>query len=79
VPQQIFDSSAAPAAAGQSASGANRASSSRTGTRGAKLAITIFDSYEDILDVACDAWTFFENDKQRVAAMANRSRATVSI
>jgi len=47
--------------------------------RGNKLAITIFDSYEDILNVACDAWMFFENDKERIATIATRSWTKVTI
>ena len=47
--------------------------------RGNKLAITVFDDYEDILDTACDAWMFLENDKERIATIAARSWATVNI
>ena len=32
-----------------------------------QLAITVFHSCEDILDTACNAWMFFENDKERIA------------
>src|SRR5450631_2986936 len=45
--------------------------------RGNKLAITVFDSYDDILDKACDAWTFFANDQNRLASITTRSWATV--
>src|SRR5450759_2591893 len=45
--------------------------------RGNKLAITVFDSYDDILDKACDAWTFFANDQNRIASITTRSWATV--
>ncbi len=31
--------------------------------RGNKLAITVFDDYDDIVDKACDAWNFFEHDQ----------------
>lgn len=47
--------------------------------RGNKLAITVFDSYDDILDVTCDAWMFFENDRERIATIATRSWATVNV
>ena len=39
--------------------------------RGNKLAITVFDNYEDILDAACDAWMVLENDKERIATIAS--------
>ena len=47
--------------------------------RGNQLAITVFDDYEDILDTACDAWMFFENDKERTATLATRSIPTVNV
>jgi transposase len=47
--------------------------------RGNKLAITVFDSYEDILDTTCDAWMFFERDQERIATIATRSWATVKV
>src|SRR5450759_2961260 len=45
--------------------------------RGSKLAITVFESYDDIVDKACDAWTFFANDQNRIASITTRSWATV--
>jgi hypothetical protein len=45
--------------------------------RGNKLAITVFDSYDDIVDKACDAWTFFADDQNRIASITTRSWATV--
>src|SRR5664280_97775 len=45
--------------------------------RQTKLAITVFDSYDDILDKACDACTFFANDQNRIASITTRSWATV--
>jgi len=51
----------------------------RESLRDPKLAITVSDSYEDILDVTCDACTFFENDKQRIGKIANRSWTTVNV
>ena len=47
--------------------------------RGNKLAITVFDDYDDILDATCDAWMFFENDKERIATIATRPWATVNV
>jgi hypothetical protein len=47
--------------------------------RGNKLANTVFDSYEDILDIASDAWLFFENDKERIATITTRSWASVNV
>ena len=47
--------------------------------RGNKLAITVFDNYEEIVDVTCDAWMFFETDKARIATIATRSWATVNV
>ena len=46
--------------------------------RGNRLAITVFDSYDDIVDKACAAWTFFANDPERVASITTRSWATVN-
>ena len=46
--------------------------------RGNKLAITVFDSYDDIVDKTCAAWTFFANDKDRVASVTTRSWARVN-
>ena len=45
--------------------------------RGNKLAITIFDNYDDILHKACNAWTFFADDPDRIASITTRSWATV--
>ena len=47
--------------------------------RGNKLAITVFDSYHDILDTTSNAWMFFENDKERIATITSRSWATVNV
>src|SRR5664280_2592607 len=35
--------------------------------RGNKLAITVFESYDDIVDKSCAAWNFFAADPERVA------------
>ena len=45
--------------------------------RGNKLAITVFESYDDIVDKACEAWTFFAHDKDRIASITTRSWASV--
>jgi len=46
--------------------------------RGNKLAITVFNSYDDIVDKTCDAWTFFASDPDRIASITSRSWATVN-
>ena len=43
-----------------------------------KLAITVFEDYDDIVDKSCNAWTFFANDSQRIKSITTRSRATVN-
>jgi len=46
--------------------------------RGNKLAITVFDDYDDIVDKTCDAWNFFEQDPVRIASITTRTWATVN-
>jgi transposase len=46
--------------------------------RANKLAITVFDDYDDIVDKTCDAWNFFANDPPRIASITSRPWATVS-
>jgi len=46
--------------------------------RGNRLAITVFNSYDDIVDKACRAWTFFASDPTRVASITTRSWAKVN-
>ncbi|WP_197687848.1 IS630 family transposase [Bradyrhizobium erythrophlei] len=46
--------------------------------RGNKLAITVFDDYDGIVDKACDAWNFFEKDPKRIASITTRTWATVN-
>lgn len=46
--------------------------------RANKLAITVFDSYDEIVDKCCEAWNFFANDPKLVASITSRSWATVS-
>jgi len=40
--------------------------------RANKLAISVFDTYDDILDACCKAWNFFANDKHRVKSVTSR-------
>ena len=51
---------------------------SRGYLRGNKLAITVFDDYDDIVDKTCDAWNFFEQDPTRIASITTRTWATVN-
>ena len=46
--------------------------------RANKLAISVFDSYDDILDACCNAWNFFANDPTAIASITSRSWAEVS-
>lgn len=46
--------------------------------RANKLAITVFDDYDDIVDKACNAWNFFAHDPDRIASITTRSWATVT-
>ena len=43
-----------------------------------KLAITVFNDYDDIVDKCCQAWTFFANDKAVVASITSRQWAEVN-
>ena len=45
--------------------------------RANKLAITIFDTYDDILDACCNAWNFFANDPNAVKSITSRAWAQV--
>jgi transposase len=40
--------------------------------RANKLAITVFDSYADILDKCAEAWNFFANDPGRITSITER-------
>jgi len=44
-----------------------------------KLAITVFDSYADIVDKCCQAWNFFAHDFSAVASITSRPWAQVSL
>ncbi len=46
--------------------------------RGNKLANTVYETYHEIIDKACEAWMFFADDKQRVVSIATREWATVN-
>jgi transposase len=47
--------------------------------RSNKLAITVFDSYADIVDRCCNAWTFFATNPAAIAFITSRTWATVSL
>ena len=47
--------------------------------RSNKLAITVFDGYDDIVDKCCTAWNFFAEDTAAVASITSRSWATVNL
>ena len=46
--------------------------------RANKLAITVFDTYDDIVDACCNAWNFFANDPEAIASITSRVWAEVS-
>ena len=46
--------------------------------RANKLAISVFESYDDIVDACCNAWNFFANDPNAIASITARSWAEVS-
>lgn len=45
--------------------------------RANKLAITVFDTYDEIVDKCCDAWNFFANNAERITSITQRKWATV--
>jgi transposase len=47
--------------------------------RSNKLAITVFDSYADIVDKCCTAWNFFAEDTAAIASITKRQWATVNL
>ena len=47
--------------------------------RANKLANTVYESYDEIVAKACEAWMFFANDKERVASIATRQWAKVTV
>ena len=46
--------------------------------RSNKLAITVFDTYDAIVDKCCESWNFFATDSSAIASIASRSWAAVS-
>ena len=47
--------------------------------RANKLAITVFDSYADIVHKCCEAWNFFANDPKTISSITLRNWAQVSL
>lgn len=41
--------------------------------RANKLAITVFDTYDDIVAACCTAWNFLANDPEAIASITSRS------
>lgn len=46
--------------------------------RSNKLAITVFDGYDDIVDKCCEAWNFFAECPSTIASITTREWATVN-
>ena len=46
--------------------------------RANKLAISVFESYDEIVDACCKAWNFFANDPVAIASITSRTWAQVS-
>jgi transposase len=46
--------------------------------RANNLAITVFDTYDEILDACCTAWNSFANDPKAIASITSRTWAQVS-
>ena len=42
-----------------------------------KLAITVFNDYEHIVDICCDAWNFFANNPADIVSITTRNWAQV--
>jgi DDE superfamily endonuclease len=47
--------------------------------RANKLSNTVFSSYEDILDHACEAWQYFATDPERITSLTTRTWAQVNV
>lgn len=47
--------------------------------RANKLAVSVFDDDDDIVERSCQAWRFFADDPDRIACIAARKWATVSL
>ena len=43
--------------------------------RANRLAITVFDTYDEIVGRCCDAWNAFAGDPERVRSIATREYA----
>jgi transposase len=47
--------------------------------RANKLAISVFETYDEVVDACCQAWNFFANDPDAIQSIATRDYAkTVS-
>ena len=46
--------------------------------RGNKLSNIVFNSYDDIVDKACEAWRFFDNNKGVIFSITHRDWANVN-
>ena len=46
--------------------------------RANKLAITVSDTYDDIVDTCCNALNFFAKNPMAIASITSRTRAEVS-
>ena len=44
-----------------------------------KLANSIFETYDDIVEACCEAWNFFANDPKTITSITNRKWATVNL
>lgn len=47
--------------------------------RGNKLSLTVWESYEAIVDACCKAWNFFINDFDRVTTVTTKAWAKVNV
>ena len=47
--------------------------------RSSKLAITVLDGYDAIVDACCAAWNFFANDTQAITSITSRSWAKINL
>lgn len=56
----------------------NSAENIREYLRKNKLSNTVFASYDDIVDKACEAWRFFDSNKPAVTSNAQRDWANVN-
>ena len=47
--------------------------------RANKLAFTVFDTYDEIVDKCCEAWNFFANDSERINSITHRDRIMIEL